>query len=466
MFQHSYFAEGNATITEKGGLLFVENRKFNYSSLALKVPFYQMGKTRFLIKLKEGSSEVNITLYHKIIYTYNDIEIVDYDGGKKQKITDKEWVEIEATYITPKNCKEIIAYFVEDSSAILPDVIIKEISVEEIKTTKTTLTITPQEFKVGAIRWDAYFSTDFIGSNVSREVAKALSPEEFHFRAPYFAMVNDKGNIEFPEETQEQFDNETELAVNAGIDYFAYCWYREDNVMAYARKRHLKSKFRDKIKMAAIINVSRLDEESFTALAAATKEDFYLKFDNHPIIYVFDAIHCPNDLRQTITEYLVNSGSLTPFFVGMNASPNPYLAQKLSFEGFDAIGSYGFASNCQGEEFSSFKKRNEDMCRMRNSMDFEHIPLLCLGHDFRPRIKNPVSWMGGKNFSYVATDDEIYLHAKKTFEIQKENTSNANTMLIYAWNEHDEGGWICPTLSGDGYYQSIKKAIKEYKELL
>ncbi len=98
---------------------------------------------------------------------------------------------------------------------------------------------------------------------------------------------------------------------------------------------------------------------------------------------------------------------------------------------------------------------------MRNGMDIEHIPLLCLGHDFRPRIKNPVSWMGGSNYSFVATDDEIYEHAKEMLKIQKECKSNVNSLLIYAWNEHDEGGWICPTLSGDGYYQAIKKAINE-----
>jgi hypothetical protein len=23
-------------------------------------------------------------------------------------------------------------------------------------------------------------------------------------------------------------------------------------------------------------------------------------------------------------------------------------------------------------------------------------------------------------------------------------------VLVYAWNEHDEGGWLCPTLNPDG----------------
>lgn len=26
----------------------------------------------------------------------------------------------------------------------------------------------------------------------------------------------------------------------------------------------------------------------------------------------------------------------------------------------------------------------------------------------------------------------------------------ADAVITYAWNEHDEGGWLCPTLGADG----------------
>lgn len=455
------FPEGEATLREENGLLYVENRRFNYSSLALNVQKNINGKTCFLIKLKNGSPDVFITLYHKIIYLQSGEQVIDYDGGTKQKVTDKEWVKIEGSYCAIENCKEVIAYFIQDSGTPLSDIIIKEITVEEGTFEKAQTEISHQPFTVGAIRWDAYFTTNHPERDVSREVAKALSPEEFHFRAPYFATVNDEGRIEFPEETQEQFDNEMLLASEAGIDYFAYCWYRENDVMSYARKRHLKSELRDKVKMAAIINVSRLDDESINALCEATNDACYLKFDGHPVIFVFNAVNSSPQIRQDITDVIIKKGYNLPFFVGMNPLPNAYAVKKVQRLGFDAISSYGFSANCKGEEFSSFAKRNQDMCRLRNGMDIEHIPLLCLGHDFRPRIKNPVSWMGGSNYSFVATDEEIYNHAKEMLKIQKECKSNVNSMLIYAWNEHDEGGWICPTLSGDGYYQAIKKAIKE-----
>ena len=100
------------------------------------------------------------------------------------------------------------------------------------------------------------------------------------------------------------------------------------------------------------------------------------------------------------------------------------------------------------------------------------MPLLCLGHDFRPRIENPVSWMTGKHYSLPASPEEIYRHAETILRMHKEQEENKpNTLLIYAWNEHDEGGWICPTLThapdkdvDDGYYQALKRAVCTAKE--
>ena len=460
---HSVFSEGNATLEEKDDFLIVKNRCFRHSSAALIVPKFKRGKTRVCLKLKEGSQDAFIVLYHKVIYENNGEMLTDYDEGTKRKVTDKDWVWLEGEYCTPPGVDKIIAYFIQESGEPFSDIIIKEISVEEIATEEVTTQIEAQPFRIGAIRWDAYFSTEDPQGNVSREVAKALSPEEFHFRAPYFAKVNEQGNIEFPYETQERFDNEAQLAIDAGIDYFAYCWYRENDVMKYARKRHLTSSLRDKIKMVAIVNVFALDEDTLTDLAKVIKEDVYLKVDGHPLIYVFDAIRTNAQSRQRITDYVLKEGVKQPYYVGMNAVPRPYFIHKLKGMGFDAVGSYGFSSCCEGETFASFAMRNEEMAKMRNSMDIQHVTALSLGHDFRPRIKNPVSWMGGKYYSIAATEEEIYDHVKSTLDIAKENKSKVNSLLIYAWNEHDEGGWICPTITGDGYYQAVKKAISETK---
>jgi hypothetical protein len=38
-------------------------------------------------------------------------------------------------------------------------------------------------------------------------------------------------------------------------------------------------------------------------------------------------------------------------------------------------------------------------------------------------------------------------------------------VIIYAWNEFDEGGWICPTISeGTSRLDAISKVLKEAEQ--
>ena len=76
------------------------------------------------------------------------------------------------------------------------------------------------------------------------------------------------------------------------------------------------------------------------------------------------------------------------------------------------------------------------------------------------------------------TGAEIYTHAKRVLESLKDSVPN--TCIVYAWNEHDEGGWCCPTIAvdaeGEPIYDAdgnpvlnstnlnaLAKAIKEYR---
>jgi hypothetical protein len=36
------------------------------------------------------------------------------------------------------------------------------------------------------------------------------------------------------------------------------------------------------------------------------------------------------------------------------------------------------------------------------------------------------------------------------FESSYLEEAPSRAILIYAWNEHDEGGWLCPTINEDG----------------
>ncbi|MEI7776713.1 MAG: hypothetical protein WCK17_18290, partial [Verrucomicrobiota bacterium] len=54
--------------------------------------------------------------------------------------------------------------------------------------------------------------------------------------------------------------------------------------------------------------------------------------------------------------------------------------------------------------------------------------------------------------SVTASPAELAAHMREAVTWTEENSdiNPTNSVLIYAWNEHDEGGWLQPTLGFDG----------------
>jgi len=76
------------------------------------------------------------------------------------------------------------------------------------------------------------------------------------------------------------------------------------------------------------------------------------------------------------------------------------------------------------------------------------------GWNDKPRYENPAPWAkGSPDYTLPPTPAELADHLADALEWTGRNraaATPANTVLIYAWNEHDEGGWLCPTLNPDG----------------
>jgi hypothetical protein len=96
-----------------------------------------------------------------------------------------------------------------------------------------------------------------------------------------------------------------------------------------------------------------------------------------------------------------------------------------------------------------------------------NITFASAGWDTRPRNERPPAWMKEVPAtpdptpparqqplidSVTATPDELAAHLREAIEWTKVNRdlNPANAVIIYAWNEHDEGGWLQPTLGSDG----------------
>ena len=304
----------------------------------------------------------------------------------------------------------------------------------------------------GIIRWDAWTTHDGVEKSVVSQVERSLSPARFHERAPFFADVTEDGRIIVTEYTMETFDIEMEYAISAHVDYFAYVWYKD--VMGTARKFHTQSKYRNDVKMCVCFDVNAIGRDfARKEMETLFLEDYYMKvLGGRPLMYYFgdecrlDVIADDIVYYRALTEKL---GIPEPYAVIMNLSP-----AQVKGTNADAVSGYTVGGR-DNEPFAAVMARADSLWRDWHSSGMSYIPTVSLGWCPEPRFINPVSWINVPEnlWAQLPKADEIYEHFLYAQSYMAhpsvKELGEANTFLAYAWNEHDEGGWLCPTIAVD-----------------
>lgn len=385
--------------------------------------------------------------------------------------------------------------------------------------TRLDQVVGPDKTQIGAVNYhvwvetyDEWWNTDntqaLAMDRTSVQEMRSLSPAEFHFHLPFFAEINSAitsatyvygdlsaGVAELPEYTEEIWEQEMDYAIDAGIDFMAYLWSEKGRLNASAYTYHINTKGLDgKIKMCAILQRASQD---LNTLALAATEDYWYTIDGMPVVYIFGGESAITEefvstIRRkiAIAQYVKNGEVGKPaYIIGMGL--NKYSAAVgVSSRGIDAAGWYAFsASGSATEEMKeewnnkktavrrvSYKQLTDYAMNVMNDVSkiakegYAAISACAtLGYDTYPRMVNPVSWMtpsGIYNLPYggytadLPTTAEVTDHVLDVLNLNKENRAlfRTNTVLIYAWNEFNEGGWFCPTIKVDEKGNAIKNA--------
>ena len=340
-----------------------------------------------------------------------------------------------------------------------------------------------QKINFGIIRWDAWTTHDGVEGSVVSQVERSLSPARFHERAPFFADVTKDGGITVTEYTKETFDIEMEYAISAHVDYFAYVWYQD--VMKTAREFHTQSKYRNDVKMCVCFDVNAICKDfARKEMEALFLEDHYMKvLDGRPLMYYFGDENQLDMISEDIAYYRDLTRKLgipEPYAVLLNLSPEQ--AQSIHA---DAVSGYTVGGK-DNEPFTAVMKNADALWRGWHSSGMPYIPTVSLGWSPEPRFINPVSWINVPDnlWAQLPQADEINEHFLYALSYMShpsvKKLTEANTFLAYAWNEHDEGGWLCPTIAvdenGDQIYNSdgtkklnterieaVKRAIEDFQ---
>ncbi len=337
---------------------------------------------------------------------------------------------------------------------------------------------------VGAIRWDGWHGD---ASEVGLTVEKTLSPNHWHYRLPFFGKEVGENAVEVRGNTQEIIDREIEYAHAGGLDYWAFVAYPEDNALSYGLKYYLSSKKKGLIRFC--LNLQGGWESAGGSDAWRDKVKRYVKcfqeptyqtvLNGRPLVFLYSVeglvgaghFETWEDARQAfdVLRAVSNAAGIpNPYIVAQGWHP-PTLQEQSGKLGLDAIGAYASNGGHKAGTYKSLAEHTEHWWDMFKETGSPVVPLATAGWDMRPRVETPTPWVKGgdiEDYYEAPAPDELAAHVEKALEWCRNNkkTAEAQAILVYAWNEFDEGGWLCPTHSeGTARLDALHRALSTNK---
>jgi|GEM_PF-1431752 len=298
---------------------------------------------------------------------------------------------------------------------------------------------------VGAIRWDGWCGDLH---PVGTELERVMAAETYRHRLPFYAEVPEPGRVETRGTTQQVMDRELAFAQEAGLDYWAFDWYPQGSGLARARDLYLASTRRGSVRWCAILATNPFsDAERAWLLEQFRTPHYQCVLGDRPLVYVFDASAHHADLVRRLREDTARAGAPSPFIVFMGWSAA--VADAADACGADALGAY-VNPLANRSTFAANMAHERRQWQALQATGVQMVPTVTTGWDPRPFLDCPVRWYPGaseSNWVEMATLAQIaeQLREAIAFAAAHPEATLANTVLVYAWNENAEGGWIVPT---------------------
>lgn len=323
---------------------------------------------------------------------------------------------------------------------------------------------------VGAIRWDGWYGE----GGVVKAVEHALGQPKYHFRLPWFARVMSEGKVSINGDSQAIMEQEIGYAAQAGLSYWAFLDYLDEAPgMSIGLNRYLAAKDKKGIRYCLVEEGARLDKAGTKAWSKLVEHfkhpDYQTVLDGRPLLCLFAKTTTLGKAEwDELKKQTLAAGLKAPYLVlmGWNAD------QDREALGFDAISEYACAGKGYTTDPETYARLTSHHVREKlwEKWRRERTPCITFataGWDTRPRQERPPSWCSWVKATpdptppaqqkplidaTTATSDEIAAHLREAIAWTQANRdlNPANTIILYAWNEHDEGGWLQPTLGADG----------------
>ena len=373
---------------------------------------------------------------------------------------------------------------------------------------------------LGVQRWDMYSSK---GATQRQELGYLpgkqgfLKDPQWHARAPFFCrLTEDVDWVAHPEEAgplwfnypfsqellQESMDQEIRYAYNAGIDFFIYNGpVRKLIPNAYELKNNLDCHVASNIPEAGQIKfvwalyghgtihytrtkVAAMMDETIEYL---TMPNWQKVMDDRPLVIVLRPERFRTDLesaraqeRMTGREFVAyirarvtGAGLRNPYIVGASVPARSYeQADILKQDGYDAFMDY---AGGYGGEVAERDKAPTYAAATAELINTYQSKFLNQGLPFIPPCTSmQYPWPRALDKETGTPTDRWYhyqwprkgdladrVRAVFDFVATHPKACEAQVVTMYSWNEHSEGGGLCPTMGTPPEYQPVTTWLDE-----
>jgi hypothetical protein len=325
----------------------------------------------------------------------------------------------------------------------------------------------PPRIRVGAYWWDGWFE----GSPYIREPLT----REFKDREPIWGWRDD---------SQTAVDTSIRLAARYGVDFFAFLWYPETDwkfpggqpsgVMNNGLNYYLASRVPERERVGFLLMIAHApksqDWERACRVWARTywSHERYVRVEGRPAVFFYDLAALGDKLGgrdrvrpalQTLRRIAREEHCPDPFLVLRAQGQEPARLREL---GFDGATDYAIAyTPTAGEHpYADLVATGQKRWAAYAGRRCNYIPSVTAGWDGRPR-----AWMRKKYYAYWyrRSPSEFGAFVRDGLAWLRSHPQDVPTtplLMVYAWNEVDEGGAICPTRQdGPAYLDALQAAI-------
>jgi len=292
--------------------------------------------------------------------------------------------------------------------------------------------------------------------------------------------------------TQQIMNKQIVAASDAGISFFSFCWYDRGNKTVKQANPDLyyfnHSPEKNKLKFCLMVanhKGSEIGPNEWQVVTSKWLRQFqfsnYLKVDGKPLIIFFTVgalvkkFGSPAKVARAMKEFQEKSKSKGFAGVELAACIGPGVKQieRAKACGFQIFTGYNYHTaglrNAHQKQKLPIDSMQAAEKRIWNAFakntSEKYMPVVTLNWDPRP-------WATKKNKyntkpCFVGySPNSVYKSVAQAINWVKQNpkiTTSPKIILLYAWNEYGEGGYLTPTKNGVNFLNGLKRAIDESK---